>query len=253
MSLEDEKRERLIEAARLSNIGRIAPSFAHQLSTPLAGIALRAESLTHAFGDTGRPADPERIQRYLLAIGSETERCKALLQALQAFARPPDPAPQTVDLALLCRQAVLLVQHEAMRRQVSVALDLADALPPLRGQAARLGQALLSLLLNAIAASPQGGSVRLVAGAEGGAARVSVIDEGDGPSEAARAALFEPFASTRPPDQGVGLGLMASRAVAEAHGGALAWDPSGARGCRFTLRLPLGGPGSVEDRDGRRA
>jgi signal transduction histidine kinase len=234
----DDVRERLIEAARLAGVGRVVPSVAHQMSTPLAAIALRAESLEHSLADPERKLPPEKLQRYLKAIGDETQRCKTLLQALQEFARRPDPTPRAIELAPLCRQAVLLVHHEAMRRQVELKLELSEPLPTVTGQAARLGQALLALLLNAIAASPQGGSVVVTAHGDTNAVQFSVADEGEGLSEVVRARLYEPFASTQPADQAPGLGLMACRAIAEAHGGAISWEQQGPRGCRFTLRLP---------------
>jgi two-component system NtrC family sensor kinase len=232
----DEASARLLEAARLASVGQVVPSVAHQLSTPLAAISLRAESLEQSLADRGGPS-PEKLQRYLKAIGEETERCKAILQALREFARRPEPAPHAVRLEPLCRQAALLVQHEAMRRQVVLQVELAEPLPEVRVQAVRLGQAVLALLLNAIHASPPGGRVVLAAAADRAFVVVSVTDEGEGPNEEARARLYEPLASTRPPDEAPGLGLMACRAIVEAHGGTLAWELLGSRGCRFTLRL----------------
>jgi two-component system NtrC family sensor kinase len=234
-------------------VGRVVPSVAHQMSTPLAAIALRAESLEHSLADPERKLPPEKLQRYLKAIGDETQRCKAILSALQEFARRPDPTPRRIELAPLCRQAVLLVHHEAMRRQVELKLELSEPLPALTGRAAQIGQALLALLLNAIAASPDGGSVVVAARGDANLVLVSVADEGEGLSEAVRTRLYEPFASTQPADQAPGLGLMACRAIAEAHGGEISWEPHGPRGCRFTLRLPAAGRGAEGDSDGRSA
>jgi signal transduction histidine kinase len=246
----DEARERLIEAARLANIGRIVPSVAHQMSTPLAAIALRAESLEHSLMDPARPAPAEKLQRYLKAIAEETQRCKTLLSTLQAFARRPAAATAGVELAPLCRSAVLLVQHEAMRRQVELKLELAEPLPAVAGHGERIGQALLALLLNAIDASPSGGTVELRALGEGNAVVIGVSDEGEGLSEQAIAQLYQPLASTRPPDRAPGLGLMSCRAIAEAHGGTIAWQSLGPRGCRFSLRLPAEGRRGEGEDDG---
>jgi len=234
----EETRERLLEAARLANVGRIVPSVAHEMSTPLAAIALRAESLEGALGDPQRPAPAEKLTRYLQAIGEETQRCKLLLSTLQEFARRPDATPGPIDLAALCRAALRLVHHEAMRGQVQLRLELQEPLPAIDGHSVRVGHALLSLLLNAIDASPSGAAVVLSAAADAGGVVVSVADEGAGLAEAARARLFEPLASTHPPDRAPGLGLMACRAIAEAHGGSVTFAPGGARGCRVELRLP---------------
>jgi C4-dicarboxylate-specific signal transduction histidine kinase len=240
----DDARGRLLEAARLASVGRVVPSVAHQLSTPIAAISLRAESLGHTLEENDGGPPREKLQRYVKAIGEETERCKAILQALREFARRPDPEMRPSALEPVCRQAALLVAHEAMRRQVEVRLDVAEPLPLVRAQAGRLGQALLALLLNAIAASPQRGRVTIALAAEGDEVLLSVTDDGEGPSEAARAHLYEPLASTHAPDEAAGLGLMACRTIVEAHGGTLAWQMLGARGCRFTLRLRVADSGS---------
>jgi signal transduction histidine kinase len=147
-----------------------------------------------------------------------------------------------VSVATLCRGAVLLVRDEAMRLQVEVALQLDEALPEITGQKVRLGQAVLALLLNAVDASFPGGHVRLEAGPDAhGWLRVAVSDDGRGVSEEDARILFEPFRSGSGRAAGVGLGLMASRVVAQSHRGELAWESTRGRGSRFVLRLPVDG------------
>jgi signal transduction histidine kinase len=227
-------RERLVEAARLAAVGRLLPSLAHQLSTPLASIALRAESLGRD-PEAAAPS-PARAERYLQAIVDDTGRCKELLGLMRDFARPPGDEREPVDLNVLCRGAARLVLHEAMRRQVEVRLDLADALPALVGQEVRLRGAVLSLILNAIDASPAGGRVTVGTSARPGETTVMVTDEGEGITEDNRRRLFEPFFSTRP--RGLGVSLLACRAVAEAHGGTVDVESQPGQGSRFTLRFP---------------
>jgi two-component system sensor histidine kinase FlrB len=226
-------RERLVEAARLAAVGRLVPSLAHQLATPLAAIALRAESLAKA---PGSAAPAGRAERYLQAMVDDTESCKELLGLIRDFARPPgDNGP--VDMNAACRGAARLVLHEAMRRQVEVALDLAEALPAPVGDEVRLRSAVLWLVLNAIDASPAAASVTLQTRAAGDGVSVAVADEGDGVDERERERLFEPFSSRTPGRLGVS--LMACRMVAEAHGGTVDVEARPPRGSRFTLRLPL--------------
>jgi signal transduction histidine kinase len=125
-----------------------------------------------------------------------------------------------------------------MRRQVALRVELQEPLPALSGRSVSIGQAVLSLLLNAIDASPSGAAVVLAAAADAGGVVVSVADDGAGLAAEARARLYEPLASTHPPDRAPGLGLMACRAIVEAHGGTISFAPVDARGCRVELRLP---------------
>jgi signal transduction histidine kinase len=236
----EETRQRLLEAARLANLGRIVPSVAHDLSTPLAAIALRAESLEATLAAPPTPASAEKLARYLKAIGEETRRCKLLLAALQDFARRPDPQAAPIELAALCRNAFRLVQHEAMRKQVELKLELHEPLPAPSGQAAGVGQALLALMLNAIDFSPAGAAVVVDLAAAAGEVVIAVVDQGPGLAEPVRARLFEPLVSTHPPARAAGLGLMACRAIAEAHGGAVMVKDA-SPGCRVELRLPVRG------------
>ena len=240
---QDEARQRLVEAARLTAVARVVPTVAHQLSTPLAAIALRAESLERTVQDLGEHQAAAKLRRHLQSIQEETFRCKELLGTLQDFARTPGPrAP--VDLNVLVNGAVRLVRHEAMRRQAEIELRLPDLLPTVPGDEVRLGQAVLCLVHNAVLASPSGGRVTVETAAEKDAVSLAVADEGEGIPADVQPRLFEPFVSSRPVEAGVGIGLMACRLVATAHGGTVGWETTPGRGSRFTLVLPRTAPSS---------
>jgi two-component system C4-dicarboxylate transport sensor histidine kinase DctB len=228
-------RERLVEAARLATLGRLVPSFLHQMSTPLAAISLRAESLEASFVAPDPPRD--RMLRYLRAMNDETRRCQDLLAALREFTGRDERSPGPVELEPVCRRAAQLVHDEAMRRQAQLILDLAAGLV-VTGWRGRLGQAVLALLLNAVDASPRSGRVTLQTRVDGPDALIGVMDEGEGVPESVRAQLFTPFATSRPPDLGLGLGLMASRWVAESHGGRIEFDCFKG-GSSFVMRIPI--------------
>jgi C4-dicarboxylate-specific signal transduction histidine kinase len=245
----DEQRARLLEAARLASVGRLVPAVAHQLATPLASIALRAESLEGDLHGSGGAVPRDKLERYLRAISAETLRCKELLAALRVFARAPDPAFGEVDVNALCRGAAALVLHESMRRQIEVQLDLDEALPVVQGSEGRLGQAVLSLLMNGLDASPATGRVVLQTRVERpGQIAVTVTDEGPGVPDDVRLRLFGDVFSTQPPDRGLGLGLFACRVIAEQHGGSIECATGHGRGGRFVLRISSGsGQGGQDD------
>jgi len=237
----DEESARLLEAARLASVGRLVPAVAHQLATPLASIALRAESLEGDLQGSGGAIPRDKLERYLRAISAETVRCKELLAALRIFARAPDPAFGEVDVNALCRGAAAIALHEGMRRQIEVQLDLDEALPAIHGSEGRLGQAVLSLLMNGLDASPAAGRVVIETRVDRpGQVAVTVTDEGPGVSDDVRSRLFEGVFSTQPPGRGLGLGLFACRLIAEQHKGSIECATGPGRGGRFVLRIPVG-------------
>jgi signal transduction histidine kinase len=237
--LDPDVRERLIEAARLATVGRLVASFVHQISTPLAAISLRAESLEHSASEASQPAAAGKALRYVRAIGEEASRCRELLAALREFGGPLDERAEPIELAKLCRSAVLLARDEAARRQVELELRLDESPAAVHGVRGRLGQLVLALLVNAVEASPAGARVVLeVRSSEQDGVVLSVSDEGAGIPRELEGRLFEPFTSSRAPQAGLGLGLMACRAVAEAHGGTLEARAEG-EGGRVEVWLPL--------------
>jgi signal transduction histidine kinase len=233
--LSGERCERLVEASRLATLGRLLPSLLHQLSTPLATVSLRAEGLEHSSAGAG-PEDAARTKRHLAAIVTEAARCRDLLSLAREFARAPSAERGHVDLNVICQAAAGFVFHEAMRRQVEVRLALAEGAPTVWGEDGRLRQALLALVLNAVDASPSKGRVEVETQVDSGDVAVAVCDAGAGIAAEDEPRLGEPFFTSRA--AGLGLGLMASRAIARAHGGSLTWTARLGGGTRVLLRLP---------------
>jgi signal transduction histidine kinase len=233
--------EWLLDASRLATMGRLVPSLIHQLSTPLAAIALRVEGLERSLAPAARPSATDKTERYLRAMGEEAQRCRDLLAALREFASGGDRDLGPVDLVLLCRGAASLLRHEALRRQVVIE-DVKASVPTVQGQRHRLAQAVLALLLNAVDASPPGARVGIEASAVDGFVSVAVRDEGPGIPGAVRTRVFEASGAAQAPGPGLGLGLLACRAIAEAHGGRLELASGSGRGSRVVLSVPVAGP-----------
>ena len=115
----------------------------------------------------------------------------------------------------------------------------ASDLPTLHADADQVHDALLNLVRNAVEAMPGGGTLGVEVTAEGNAICIAITDTGVGIPPGVELRLFEPLQSTKP--MGVGLGLVTARTLVEAHGGRIAPVPA-ARGARFEIRLPVGGP-----------
>jgi two-component system CheB/CheR fusion protein len=232
----------MARAARLSLMGEVAASLAHEIKNPLAGIQGAVDILL----SRRLPDDPER--RVLEGVRGEVARIDALVQQMLRQTRVRAAVLQPESLAEVVKRAVQLGQqtiHLARREsrpQLSLELPEEDLNMPL--DAAQLEDAALNLILNAIAAVQEQGAdgwvkvfVRRETDEFGDEAVVVVADNGPGLAEADQTLIFKPFYTTKP--DGTGLGLSATRRIARAHGGRVEVRSEPGQGAAFYLRLPL--------------
>ena len=231
----------LTEAAaqdRLAVLGELAASFAHEVRNPLTGVRSLAQRLAED------DVDDVKRRRYAGVIVGEVERVEALVERLLGLARrrAPTAAQERVDvpLAPLLEDIALLVQGRAERAGVTVEVDGAGL--AVRGTREALAQVLLNLVINAVAHSPAGGTLRCSAHAEGSTIAIGVRDEGPGVPAEARERLFEPFESAA---GGTGLGLAVSRRLVEEMDGTIRLADAPGGGALFEVRLPAAAPISV--------
>lgn len=242
------QQERLLRAARLADIGQLAAGVAHEISTPLASIALRAESLLKLVEDPRlRAVDCfEKFPRYLKTIEQEIFRCKKIIAALLDFSRGRKPEVRETDLNALTENAADLVRHQMMLKQVSLAVRLEPALPFIRADDGQLRQAIIALLMNALDATPPGGHVSVETACKGeGTVALSVADDGAGIPRENLGKVFSPFFTTKPLGQGTGLGLAVCHGIVTAHGGEIRVESELGRGTRVSLLLPVKGTPEV--------
>jgi len=236
-----EQGDRMQQTLRLAELGRLAGGMAHEINTPLASIALRAESLMRQAEDPRLLAiDSFRnFPRYLQAIDQEIFRCKKIINSVLDFSRARAPETKATDLNAVARSVADLVESQLRLKQVRVELELDGALPEVEADESQLRQALLALITNALDASSPGGRITIEtrATADGGAT-LAVQDEGTGIAPADRDKIFSPFFTTKPVGQGTGLGLAICHGILQSHGGHIRVESEVGRGARFTLQLP---------------
>ena len=223
----------LVQSAKLAALGRMSAALAHEYAQPLAAIRTYAENARTLLQQGRADAVPRAIER----VVAMAERMRSLSQTLRSFAREPGSAARPVPLDEAFADALTLAQAEAKARGVEIRFEAPDAGDALvLGGRVRLSQVFLNLLTNAVAASPEGGAVRVTLSQTHEEIALRVADDGPGVPEQMREQVFEPFFTTKPVGEGLGLGLAIAYNVVRDFGGTLRLLPSGS-GAVFEVRL----------------
>jgi signal transduction histidine kinase len=236
-------REESLEAAeaRAAALESMGASVAHELKNPLSSVKGLVQLLE-------RSASEPKARERLGVVHSEVERMEGILQEYVSFARPLGALrPADTRLAPLLEEVASVVEGRARAAGVRVERAATDARA--RVDVRRLKEALLNLALNAIEATPPGGSVVLGAEEAGGRVALTVRDTGRGMPPEVLARVGTPFFTTR--EAGTGLGVVLARAVAVQHGGALEYESQPGRGTVARLTLYKEGPNHGESPAGR--
>jgi len=230
--LAQQRDERLQRASKAAALGTLAMGVAHELSTPLGVIGLRAEQIQ------ARAAADERIAAAATTILAQTERMRQIIRGLLGLARGDAPVADRVEARALVQQAITLVAHRFEKAEVALGVRIGDALPDVVGDPRLLEHALVNLLLNACDASPRGGTVTVAASRDEAGVVLRVDDEGSGisPSDADR--VMEPFFTTKTRGAGTGLGLALANEIVNSHRGTLTLTARAAGGTSAVIHLP---------------
>jgi PAS domain S-box-containing protein len=227
-------------AARLSVLGEIAASIAHEVNQPLAAVRTNGETGLRWL-DRPEPNIP-KARELLQRILNDADRAADIIARIRAMAT--GRAPQWIALALhdVIAESMLFLRHEFQSKGVSVTLDLAPALPQVTGDRTQLNQVIVNLAINAVQAMAQSGTgrrsifIRTVL-SDPETVRCVIEDSGPGIDPTHLPRLFDSFFTTK--DTGMGIGLSICRSIIEAHDGHIEADNMSALGgARFSFALP---------------
>jgi two-component system sensor histidine kinase HydH len=222
--------EQLRRADRLSALGELSAGMAHEIRNPLGSIKGAVEILRDDYS-----TDDAKYE-FIRILVKETDRLNAIVQEFLGFARPKQPEFRLADVNETIESVLLLTAQEARRSRVGVEKKLDPSIGKRNLDAGLLKQAFLNMVLNAIQAMPNGGTLTVETGLRNGMLEVNIIDTGIGIPEENRKKLFSPFFTTK--RNGTGLGLAITYRIIENHHGTIGVVSEPGKGTTFTVKIP---------------
>lgn len=222
----EESYKQMLRTEKLTALGRISAGLAHEIRNPLTSIKV----LFQAFKD-----NPSLTKEDMKAVLSAAQQMDDLLTRFLRFAKSDEFNMSDVYINSLIKQVLNLVHFQIKNQSIEVNLQLTK-LPPVMADRAMLQQALLNLVLNAIEAMPEGGTLTISSKMENDSAVVSIQDTGRGIPEDIKDKVFDPFFTTKA--DGTDLGLSIVYNIANLHNGDISFETTG-EGTTFTLRIPV--------------
>ena len=232
----------LTHATRVATMGELTASIAHEVNQPLTAIVNNANACIQLL--PGGSENLEEVGQALLEIVSDADRASTVVERVRALAKKSPLKTTPSDLRNIIADVLTLTRHESAARHVILRAELPENLPLVSADAVQLQQVLLNLVVNGMDAMAEVEAEKriLEIRARPGtfedrpAVTISVHDSGAGLKSAQADRLFEPFYTTKP--QGLGMGLVISRSIIEAHGGRLWAESNEGSGATFLFTLP---------------
>ena len=228
-----ELEQRLVQADKLSSIGLLAAGVAHEVNTPLAVISTYAQMLAK------QVAEDSQKSLILDKIAKQTFRASEIVNSLLNFSRTSSTSFGEVKLNRVIQETLSLLEHQLQKTGIQVRTELDPELGPVQGNAGKLQQVFLNLILNARDAMGSGGALEVRTWQEGARARIEVADSGTGIAPEHLHRVYDPFFTTKPARQGTGLGLAVTYGIIQEHGGSIEVTNRSGGGAQFRIELPL--------------
>lgn len=223
----------LVRANKLSSLGELAGSIAHEIKNPLISIQGFARRIE-------KTQDRAKTLRYAQLIDKEAGRLANVLVKLLDFSRMDEPRVEESDLNDLVDDTVLFMEHHLTRfKNVTVDIQRSGGPVIVNIDRIHIQQVLVNLINNAAQAMPGGGAIKIGTGVQDTFGFITVTDEGTGIDTEIIGKIFEPFFTTKPKGEGTGLGLSLSKRLIEANGGRIGVETPPGKGSTFRILLPL--------------
>jgi len=231
----EDGRNRLHQVEKLTAMGSLLASVAHELNNPLAIVIAQATLLVDKAGDEGTKRRAERIR-------AAADRCGRIVKSFLAMARQKPPQREALDLEAVVRSSLEMVGYGLRSAGIDVETSFAAGLPPILADRDLISQVVSNLILNAQQAlmeRPLPRRIDIDGRRDGDRLVLRLADNGPGVSPEIAARIFDPYFTTKAAGVGTGIGLSISRSIIEAHGGELVLRDRPGGGAVFEVRLPV--------------
>lgn len=224
--------DEFIRANKLSSLGELAGSIAHEIKNPLISIQGFAKRIE-------KTKDEEKIKKYAALIDKESGRLSNVLMKLLEFSRMDEPKHERADINELVNDTVLFMEHHLTRfKNIELFVENGKTIPYVEIDKIHIQQSLVNIIMNAAQAMPDGGPIHIKTGTEGGYVYVAVADKGTGINAEHINKIFEPFFTTKNRGEGTGLGLPLCKRLIEANKGKIEVESEMGKGSTFRILLP---------------
>jgi len=225
--------QQLLHAEKLSALGQLSASIAHEFNNPLMGIRNTLEQVLQ-----GTKLENSLVELVELSI-NESNRVMNLARQLKDFYRPSSGTPCLLNLHDAIDDMLMLKKNDFHKENIQLAKEYADCLPDVNVVEDQFKQVILNLLQNANEACPKGGTLSVRTRALDSTVEVEIEDTGQGVPQENMKKLFDPFFTTKGEVKGTGLGLSVSYGIIKRHGGDIRVRSTEGKGSQFIVTLPI--------------
>ncbi len=225
--------EQLIHADRLATIGQLSSGIAHELNEPLNNILGLGQLMEQA------PEIPTQFEEDIKEIIAHSLHAREIIKKLLLFARQVPPQKIKVNINQVIEDGLYILESRCSKSGIELIQALSPAIPEITADPSQLNQVLVNLVVNAIQAMPDGGTLTIETSSDGDNVKLTVKDTGIGMSKEIIKQIFVPFFTTKDIDQGTGLGLPVIHGIIASHGGKIEVDSTEGKGSVFEVSFPV--------------
>ncbi|SLM27576.1 Predicted two-component sensor histidine kinase [Desulfamplus magnetovallimortis] len=225
----------LLQAEKMSSLGKLAAGVAHQLNNPLGGITLFTQLILEEHDVN------EDVKSDLLRIQRDAERCSSIVKELLEFARQTKREVRLQNINKIIGRTLFLLKNQAIFQNIKIIEEYDTSLPEIPADVQQLNHVFMNIILNAADAMEGAGTLRLRTSPDqdNKMALITISDTGPGIPEPIIGNIFEPFFTTKEEGKGTGLGLSMAYGIVESHNGKISVENLENGGAMFSIKLPL--------------